>query len=94
MKHSIKVTGQTRSLGDSTPIIVLISYDCTDIVEAAKKPVFLVFFPNPMFMSKLRESLLTTLGHKQVEEYNSSLPNIAEAESFNGKKLLRVEKMV
>ena len=86
--NGIEVTRQIRSLGDNTPIIILTAYDWTDIEAEAKAAGITAFCAKPMFMSDLRESLLTALGEKEAKEDNAP---VAEVENFKGKRLLLVE---
>lgn len=88
--NGIEVTRQIRRLGDDTPIIILTAYDWSDIEVEAREAGVTAFCAKPMFMSDLRESLLTALGQKKVKEENI-LPNVNEADNFIGKQLLLVE---
>lgn len=88
--NGIEVTRQIRSLGDETPIIILTAYDWDNIEEEAKEAGVTAFCSKPMFMSDLRDALLTSLGQKSGgNEHN--LLNIDKANGFEGKKLLLVE---
>ncbi|MGN0596897.1 MAG: response regulator, partial [Ruminiclostridium sp.] len=88
--NGIEVTRQIRGLGDNTPIIILTAYDWSDIEAEARAAGVTAFCSKPMFMSDLRESLLSALGHQQKEEKNV-LPVTDETDSFRGKRLLLVE---
>lgn len=88
--NGIEVTRQIRSLGDHTPIIILTAYDWTDIEVEARAAGVTAFCSKPMFMSDLRESLLTALG-KQKAVTEQPIPVTDETEHFSGKKLLLVE---
>ena len=68
--NGIEVTRQIRRLGDDTPIIILTAYDWSDIEVEAREAGVTAFCAKPMFMSDLRESLLTALGQKKVKEEN------------------------
>ena len=59
--NGIEVTRQIRSLGDHTPIIILTAYDRADIEVEARAAGVTAFCSKPMFMSDLRDSLLTAL---------------------------------
>ena len=63
--NGIEVTRQIRRLGDDTPIIILTAYDWTDIEVEARAAGVTAFCAKPMFMSDLRECLLTALGQKK-----------------------------
>ena len=87
--NGIEVTRQIRALGDETPIIILTAYDWTDIEVEAKAAGVTAFCSKPMFMSDLRESLLTALGQQPRNE--SGLPIARELEDFKGRNLLLAE---
>ena len=86
--NGIEVTRQIRSLGDDTPIIILTAYDWSDIEVEAKAAGVTAFCSKPMFMSDLRNTLMTAIGQKQAEE-NEILP-VAD-KGFKGKSVLLVE---
>ena len=88
--NGIEVTRQIRALGDHTPIIILTAYDWSDIEVEARAAGVTAFCAKPMFMSDLRESLLTALGQQKAKEENT-IPVTRETEAFKGKKLLLVE---
>lgn len=88
--NGIEVTRRIRALGDDTPIIILTAYDWSDIEEEARAAGVTAFCSKPMFMSDLRESLLTALGHRKVKNDNA-LPAVSETAGFKGKRLLLAE---
>ena len=88
--NGIEVTRQIRALGDDTPIIILTAYDWSDIEDEAKAAGVTAFCSKPMFMSDLRESLLSALGQQKAKAEHV-LPAAAEHASFRGKRLLLVE---
>lgn len=88
--NGIEVTRQIRSLGDDTPIIILTAYDWSDIEDEARAAGVTAFCSKPMFMSDLRDSLLTALG-QQKEKNESVLPKAHKAADFKGKHLLLAE---
>ena len=88
--NGIEVTRQIRSLGDDTPIIILTAYDWSDIEVEARAAGVTAFCSKPMFMSDLRQTLMTALGQKVTgEEGEDLLPD--KSEDFKGKKILLVE---
>lgn len=88
--NGIEVTRQIRKLGDDTPIIILTAYDWDNIESEARAAGVTAFCSKPMFMSDLRDSLLTALGQqKNMEEL--ILPSVDDANAFKGKHLLLVE---
>ena len=87
--NGIEVTRQIRSLGDDTPIIILTAYDWTDIEVEARAAGVTAFCAKPMFMSDIRETLMTAIGQSQAEPEDSVLP--AAGTDFRGKCILIVE---
>ena len=88
--NGIEVTRQIRSLGDDTPIIILTAYDWDDIEAEARAAGVTAFCSKPMFMSDLRDALLTSLGQQPVRKEHNLL-NIDESNGFENKHLLLVE---
>ena len=87
--NGIEVTCQIRSLGDDTPIIILTAYDWSEIEVEAKAAGVTAFCAKPMFMSDLRETLMTALGQKKEQNNDDVLP---EADfNFKNKHILLVE---
>ena len=86
--NGIEVTRQIRALGDTTPIIILTAYDWTDIEAEARAAGVTAFCAKPMFMSDLRETLLTAIGENETKD---DISGFAEEENFKGKRLLLVE---
>ena len=86
--NGIEVTRQIRSLNDDTPIIILTAYDWSDIEAEAKAAGVTAFCPKPMFLSDLRDSLMTAIGQKP-EEQPGVLPK--EPTDFAGKHILLAE---
>lgn len=89
--NGIEVTRRIRSLGDDTPIIILTAYDWTDIEAEAREAGVTAFCSKPMFLSDLRDLLLTALGHQKTKKKEDILPGSNQTESFNGRNLLLVE---
>ena len=87
--NGIEVTRQIRSLGDDTPIIILTAYDWSDIEVEARAAGVTAFCAKPLFMSDIRETLMTAIGQKQAETEDSILP--AADLDFSGRSLLLVE---
>lgn len=88
--NGIEVTRRIRSLGDDTPIIILTAYDWDDIEVEARAAGVTAFCSKPMFMSDLRESLLTALGQRPAKR-QPVLPVADELPVFKGKRLLLAE---
>ena len=87
--NGIEVTRQIRSLHDDTPIIILIAYDWSDIEVEAKAAGVTAFCSKPMFMSDLRETLMSALGQKPADAVQRLLPE--KNADFKGKHILLVE---
>ena len=87
--NGIEVTRQIRSLHDDTPIIILTAYDWSDIEVEAKAAGVTAFCSKPMFMSDLRETLMSALGQKLTDASQELLPE--EDADFKGRHILLVE---
>ena len=87
--NGIEVTRQIRSLHDDTPIIILTAYDWSDIEVEAKAAGVTAFCSKPMFMSDLRETLMSALGQKPMDAAQELLPEMNA--DFKGKHILLVE---
>ena len=86
--NGIEVARQIRSLNDDTPIIILTAYDWSDIEGEAKAAGVTAFCSKPMFLSDLRDTLLTAIGHTQTAAQDI-LPG--KNADFRGRHLLLVE---
>ena len=87
--NGIEVTRQIRILNDNTPIIILTAYDWSDIEVEAKAAGVTAFCSKPMFMSDLRETLMSAIGQKQTDATQELLPE--KNVGFMGKHILLVE---
>ncbi len=87
--NGIEVTRRIRSLHDNTPIIILTAYDWSDIEVEAKAAGVTAFCSKPMFMSDLRETLMSALGQTQTDAAQGLLPE--KNADFKGKHILLVE---
>ena len=87
--NGIEVTRQIRSLGDHTPIIILTAYDWSDIEVEARAAGVTAFCAKPLFMSDIRETLMTAIGRTQTEAEDAILP--AATSDFRGRCILLVE---
>ena len=87
--NGIEVTRQIRSLHDDTPIIILTAYDWSDIEVEAKAAGVTAFCEKPMFMSDLRETLMSALGQKLTDASQELLPE--EDADFKDRHILLVE---
>ena len=87
--NGIEVTRQIRSLHDDTPIIILTAYDWSDIEVEAKAAGVTAFCSKPMFMSDLRETLMSALGQNQTDAAQELLPQ--KNADFTARHILLVE---
>ena len=87
--NGIEVTRQIRSLNDDTPIIILTAYDWSDIEVEAKAAGVTAFCSKPMFLSDLRETLMSALGQKLTDASQELLPE--KNADFQDKHILLVE---
>ena len=87
--NGIEVTRQIRSPGDDTPIIILTAYDWSDIEAEAKAAGVTAFCAKPLFMSDIRETLMTAIGQSQAGAEDSILPEAGS--DFRGRCILLVE---
>ena len=87
--NGIEVTRQIRSLGDDTPIIILTAYDWSDIEVEARAAGVTAFCAKPLFMSDIRDTLMTVIGQMQAEAEDTSFPEAGS--DFRGKCILLVE---
>ena len=87
--NGIEVTRQIRSLHDDTPIIILTAYDWSDIEVEAKAAGVTAFCSKPMFLSDLRETLMSAIGQAQADAVQEFLPE--KNADFKGRHILLVE---
>ena len=87
--NGIEVTRQIRSLHDDTPIIILTAYDWSNIEVEAKAAGVTASCSKPMFLSDLRETLMSALGQKQTDAVQELLPQ--KDADFKDRHILLVE---
>lgn len=87
----IEVARQIRSVvGDDIPIIILTAYDWTIIEDEARKAGVTAFCNKPIFISELRDTLVSAMNKTELNPNDDSiLPNLEE--EMKGKRLLLVE---
>ena len=88
--NGIEVTRQIRSLNDDTPIIILTAYDWSDIEAEARAAGVTAFCSKPMFLSDLRDTLLTAIGHAAPAAAEPDVLPEVQAD-FRGRRVLLVE---
>ncbi len=88
----LEVVRQIRAIvGDSTPIIVVTAYDWTPFEEEAKAAGVTAFCNKPIFLSELRDILVSATSHTE-EPQSQALQTIPDvSESLRGARLLLVE---
>ncbi len=87
--NGIEVIRQIRRLGDDTPIIILTAYEWSDIEGEAKAAGVTAFCAKPLFMSDIRDTLMTAIGQKRAETEDTILPTAGL--DFKGRCILLVE---
>ena len=87
--NGIEVTRQIRSLGDDTPIIILTAYDWSEIEAETRAAGVNAFCAKPIFMSDIRDTLMTAIGQKQDRTDDDILPAVSL--DFRGRSILLVE---
>ena len=80
--NGIEVTRQIRSLNDDTPIIILTAYDWSDIEVEAKAAGVTAFCSKPMFLSDLRDTLLTAISTTIITTH-TTIVTIVSPEIFS-----------
>ena len=88
--NGIELTRQLRSHGDTTPVIILTAYDCSGLEAEAIAAGVTAFCSKPLFLSELREALLTITGKNRASG-EDTLPIAENAAVFQGKRLLLAE---
>lgn len=88
--NGVEVTRQIHGSGEDTPIIIMTACDCTDIGTEASAAGVTDLVSKPMFMSDLRNSLITAFGKHGVNE-KCPLPSSNQNKDFENKRLLLVE---
>ena len=83
----IEVVRQIRALGEDIPIILLTAGDWADIEAEARTAGVTGFCTRPMFLSDLRDALMTALGRMKKQQ-EVVLPPADESLQFKGKRLL------
>lgn len=87
--NGIEVIRQIRRLGDDTPIIILTAYEWSDIEGEAKAAGVTAFCAKPLFMSDIRDTLMTAISQKRAETEDTILPTAGS--DFKGRCILLVE---
>ena len=86
-RQGIEVVRQIRALGEDIPIILLTAGDWADIEAEARTAGVTGFCTRPMFLSDLRDALMTALGRMKKQQ-EVVLPPADESLQFKGKRLL------
>ena len=87
----IEVVRQIRAvIGDDTPIIIITAYDWSAIEEEARKAGVTAFCNKPIFISELRNTLVSVISKTDVPAQEDPVVMKAE-DSFKGRRFLLVE---
>ena len=88
--NGIEVVRQIRAIaGQNVPIIILTAYDWADIEQEARDAGVTAFCNKPIFLSDLRETLMTALGKMDAPLPATIIPD--PVEELKGKHILLVE---
>ncbi len=86
----LEVVRQIRGIvGDHVPIIILTAYDWTAFEEEARRAGVTAFCNKPIFLSELRDTLITAIGGGQRPAEAPAQPD--PLEKLRGSRLLLVE---
>ena len=86
----IEVVRQIRSIiGEDIPIIIMTAYDWHNIEDEAREAGVTAFCNKPLFISEIRDTLVSVMNETEPEKEESILP--ATAEELRGKRILLVE---
>ena len=86
----LEVVRQIRAIvGADTPIIIVTAYDWTDFEEEARKAGVTAFCNKPIFLSELRDVLVSAAGEAPAAEEKAEAPETVQRP--NGVRLLLVE---
>ncbi len=82
-----------RIVGDEIPIIIISAYDVSSIMEEAKDIGVTAYCNKPIFLSELRETLVSVIEKRTPDRdtASSALASEDEIKLFKGKRLLLVE---
>ena len=88
--NGIEVVRQIRAIaGQNVPIIILTAYDWAAIEQEARDAGVTAFCNKPIFLSDLREILMTALGRMDAPPQANIIPD--PVEELKGKHILLVE---
>ncbi len=88
--NGIEVTRRIRkAVGDDIPIIILTAYDLSSIEEEAKSAGVTAFCSKPIFLSTLKDTLLTAIGELMPETTDLHMPHLDC--DLSSKRILLVE---
>ena len=77
-------------VGPESPIIILTAYDWSDVEQEAREAGVTAFVSKPLFLSELREVLMSPKQRKLIQNENQKI-QAASQTSYAGKKVLLVE---
>ncbi len=80
-----------KVVGDDVPIIIITAYDVSAIMEDAKDIGVTAYCNKPIFLSELRETLVSVVGAQQSTPVSAAEELTGYADIFKGKRVLLVE---
>ncbi len=88
----LEVVRQVRAVvGEQVPIIIVTAYDWTAFEDEAKKAGVTAFCNKPIFMSELRDTLISAIGKVEPQEKPPLAAQLAMRTDLHGTPLLLVE---
>ena len=86
----IEVVRQIRSIvGENIPIIIITAYDWRGIEDEARDAGVTAFCNKPLFISELRDTLVTVIGNAEPAKEEQIIP--VTADELQGRRILLVE---
>lgn len=80
-----------KRVGDDTPIIMLTSYDFSEIEQEAREAGITVFVSKPLFRSRLKNVFMRLTSSSQASPEQQSVVPLPSGGSYEGKRVLVVE---
>ena len=88
----LEVVRQIRAIvGEHIPIVILTAYDWTAFEDEAKEAGVTAFCNKPIFLSELRDTLITAIGKTQAEPDAEAEAENKRRELLGGRRILLVE---
>ena len=88
--NGIEVARQIRAIApQNIPIIVLTAYDWSSVEDEARAAGVTAFCNKPIFLSELRDTLVSAIGKPEQDDNSSPIPK--NSDQFKDKRILLVE---